>query len=70
MVVAAGDEWDTVPDSMNPAPWIPSYNDLLWPTLDAVKAIGDSGTIEEIVEAIIEREGFTGCGAPPRQGVT
>ena len=33
---------------------IPSYNDLLWPTLRAVREIGDSGTIEEIVEKVIE----------------
>jgi restriction system protein len=38
---------------------IPSYNDLLWPTLRAVREIGDSGTIEEIVEQVIELEGFT-----------
>ena len=38
---------------------IPSYNDLLWPTLRAVREIGDSGTIEEIVEKATEIEGFT-----------
>ena len=38
---------------------IPSYKDLLWPTLRAVREIGDSGTIEEIVEKVIELEGFT-----------
>jgi restriction system protein len=38
---------------------IPSYKDLLWPTLRAVRAMGDSGTIEEIVEKVIELEGFT-----------
>jgi restriction system protein len=35
---------------------IPSYYDLLWPTLQAVREIGDSG---EIVEKVTEREGFT-----------
>jgi restriction system protein len=38
---------------------IPSYKDLLWPTLCAVREIGDSGTIEEIVERTIIREGFS-----------
>jgi restriction endonuclease Mrr len=38
---------------------VPSYKDLLWPTLRAVREIGDSGTIEEIVEKVIELEGFS-----------
>jgi restriction system protein len=38
---------------------VPSYKDLLWPTLRAVRMIGDSGTIEEIVEKVIELEGFS-----------
>ncbi len=38
---------------------IPSYKDLLWPTLCAVRAMGDSGTIEEIVEKVTEMEGFS-----------
>lgn len=41
------------------SPWIPSYNDLLWPTLEAVRSIGDSGTIEEVVEAVIAMQGFS-----------
>jgi len=40
-------------------PHIPSYYDLLWPTLRAVREIGDSGTIEEIVEKVIELEGYS-----------
>ena len=44
---------------VNPAPRIPSVSELLWPTLRAVREIGDSGTIEEIVEKAIELEGFT-----------
>jgi restriction system protein len=44
---------------MNSLSRIPSYSDLLWPTLRAVREIGDSGTIEEIVEKVIELEGFT-----------
>lgn len=38
---------------------VPSYSALLWPTLQAVREMGDSGTIEEIVEKVIELEGFT-----------
>jgi restriction system protein len=38
---------------------IPSYSDLLCPTLGAVREIGDSGTIGEIVEKVMESEGFT-----------
>jgi restriction system protein len=38
---------------------IPSYSDLLWPTLRVVREIGDSGTIGEIVEKVMESEGFT-----------
>ncbi len=36
-----------------------TYRDLLWPTLRAVREIGDSGTIEEIVEKVVDQEGFT-----------
>ena len=38
---------------------IPAYSDLLWPTLCAVREIGNSGTNEEIVEKVIANEGFT-----------
>jgi restriction system protein len=41
------------------APYIPPHTELLWPTLIAVREIGDSGTIEEIVEQVISAEGFT-----------
>jgi restriction system protein len=33
--------------------------ELLWPTLRAVREIGDSGTIAEIVAKVIELEGFS-----------
>jgi hypothetical protein len=38
---------------------LPTYRDLLWPTLRAVREMGDSGTIEEIVEKVAGQEGFT-----------
>lgn len=38
---------------------VPSYSALLWPTLRAVREIGDSGTIEEIVEKVMENERFS-----------
>jgi restriction system protein len=44
---------------MERAPVIPSHTELLWPTLRAVLAIGGSGSIDEIVEKVVELEGFT-----------
>jgi restriction system protein len=38
---------------------LPTYSDLLWPTLRAVREMGDSGTIEEIVEKVVGQEAFT-----------
>lgn len=38
---------------------LPPVPDLLYPTLTALKALGGSGTIQEIVEQVIELEGFT-----------
>jgi restriction system protein len=38
---------------------VPSYVELLWPTVQALRAIGDSGNIDELVEKVIELEGFT-----------
>jgi Mrr N-terminal domain/Restriction endonuclease len=40
-------------------PVVPSYVEMLWPTLQAIRAIGGSGSIEEIVEKVVELEGFT-----------
>ena len=41
------------------SPTIPPAYTLLWPTLLAIRAIGGSGTIEEINEKVIELERFT-----------
>jgi restriction system protein len=38
---------------------IPRHLDLMWPTLQVIKGLGGSARIEEITEAVIEREGFT-----------
>ena len=38
---------------------VPSYQDLLWPTLRAVIAIGGSGRISEINQAVVERGGYS-----------
>jgi restriction system protein len=38
---------------------IPTHVHLLWPTLEAVREIGGSGTIDEINARVIEREGFS-----------
>lgn len=44
---------------MNAGPYIPSYNELLWPTLCAVRELGHSARLDEIDERVIEREGFS-----------
>lgn len=38
---------------------IPKYNELLWPTLLAVRALGHTAKLEEIDERVVETEGFT-----------
>lgn len=35
---------------------IPNQFELMWPTLEALKALGSSGRIEEIVEAVTEQQ--------------
>jgi restriction system protein len=40
-------------------PSVPSYADLLWPTIKAIRALGGSGSINEIVEKAVELEAFT-----------
>lgn len=37
---------------------VPKYHALLYPTLEALKALGKSGTIEEIVDKVIELKAF------------
>jgi restriction system protein len=41
------------------APSIPRYNELLWPTLCAVRDLGNSARLDEIDERVIERENFS-----------
>ena len=38
---------------------IPSYQDLMWPTVEALRKSGGSARIGEIAEVVIEAEGFT-----------
>ena len=38
---------------------VPQYNEMLWPTLQAVSELGGSASIGEIVETVIRREGFS-----------
>jgi restriction system protein len=38
---------------------VPTHVDLLWPTLQGVRELGGSGTIDEINERVVQREGFT-----------
>lgn len=44
---------------MNSVAPVPSYYDLLWPTLQAVIAIDGSGHLSEINSAVVEREDFS-----------
>lgn len=37
-------------------PDLPRYQDLLWPTIVAMRDLGGSGSIEEIVERVLEQE--------------
>lgn len=38
---------------------LPRHLDLMWPTIEVLKALGGSGRIPEIAEQVIEREGYT-----------
>jgi restriction system protein len=38
---------------------VPPYNELLWPTLQAVSELGGSASIGEIVETVIKQQGFS-----------
>jgi restriction system protein len=38
---------------------IPAYSDLLWPTLEAIRDLGNSATIYELDERVIELEEFS-----------
>jgi restriction system protein len=43
-----------VPDKQG----FPTYDELMWPTLEAIKSLGGSGTNEEIVDRIAEDRGY------------
>ncbi|MFN8972825.1 MAG: winged helix-turn-helix domain-containing protein, partial [Alphaproteobacteria bacterium] len=38
---------------------MPTHLDLMRPTLEAIKALGGSGSNEEIYDKLVEREGFS-----------
>jgi restriction system protein len=40
-------------------PAIPSYDSFLWPVITAVRALGDSGSNDEIVTSVLERSELT-----------
>lgn len=44
---------------MTARPSVPDYSQLLWPTVDAVRALGGSGSIDEIAETVLDRQDFT-----------
>ena len=41
------------------APKIPQYHELMWPVLQALRQLGDSATVREMYERVVENEGFT-----------
>jgi restriction system protein len=43
---------------MSPAA-VPDYSQLLWPTIQALRTLGGSGSIDEIAETVLQREAFT-----------
>jgi restriction system protein len=38
---------------------LPAYTSLLWPTVVAMRELGGSGSIDEIVETVVRHQGFT-----------
>ncbi|MDQ6907635.1 MAG: restriction endonuclease, partial [Chloroflexota bacterium] len=38
---------------------VPAYHKMLWPTLQALKQMGGSGSVQEIMDRVIEIEGYT-----------
>jgi len=38
---------------------VPAYHKMLWPTLQALKQLGGSGTIQEIMDRVVEIAGYT-----------
>lgn len=43
---------------MNAQPSLPTHIDLMWPTMEAIKQLGGSGTNQEIFDKIIENEKY------------
>ena len=41
---------------MSPTQKAPTYDELMWPALIAMKALGDSATHDELVEKVVELE--------------
>lgn len=46
-------------DSMNGKAGLPSYDQMLWPTVIALRALGGSGSISEINQTVADNEGYT-----------
>ncbi len=49
-------------------PAIPNQFDLMWPTLEALRALGGSGRVEEIVETVVEQQRFSDNQLSVRHG--
>lgn len=42
-----------------PDPAVPTYDQLMWPTLGALKQLGGSGSIQEILDTVVELGDYT-----------
>ena len=47
---------------------VPAYHRMLWPTLQALMQMGGSGTVQEIMDRVIEIEGYTEAQQSIRHG--
>ena len=59
LVVVLTVETSESPQALRDLVEVPRFQDLLRPTLESLKDLGGSARIDEIVEAVVEREGFT-----------
>ncbi len=50
--------WDLGQTTTMAGSSVPDYSQLLWPTIEALRALGGSGSIDEIVEKVLQHEDF------------
>jgi restriction system protein len=66
MTTKLTDDQGNMPDKSG----FPSFDELMWPTLEAIKALGGSGTNEEILDkvAVIQRYPVSLLNEPHKTG--